>query len=435
MVYGLVLCLILCGSLGKIIEKSWINMLTLFSFMWAVIAYLASMGLYRMNAVSYRPYLLVGIGVLCFTVGYYIYYRYPFHFALGQAGKTKKEYKCKEVLFRALFFATVVVWLCLAFKTLQEVLGGISYEYIRDIYGGVNEDHTLFTNKYVDTIVKLFFVPAVYVVLTKIFYSFFDKQYQWYFYVLSFVLLGSYCFTTGSRQILFILVLQMVFLLNFKVGKNQVFKISKKVKRRLGMLMVVAVIGIVLITVFRPSKSHDIVWTTNMAYYAYASLPIPMTDYWMKHVDLTGVHTYGLAFFKGILSLITRFKLPMPASYYKSMEFIGECANTYIPIFGSKTFCAFISIFFYFYMDFGYFGVVAGSFIFGLMCSAVYRVIKKNQNEYATMIFLIFLISVIKSFARWEFAQADYIMMFIIARLLYKKKTMKKEQSKLEDNR
>jgi len=422
MVMILIIILIACGLLGKTMEKSWVNLLTFFSLMWAVIVFSASLELYGMNSVSWRPYVLIGLGVISFTVGYSIFYHHPFRFSFGH----NKKHNCTDYIFRNRLFSILIivtffVWLILACRTLQLLYTGVSYSYIRDIYGGLNEKYSLIQNRYIDTIIKLFFVPSVYIIMVKTIYSFFSKKFKWYVYAISIVLLITYCLSTGSRQILFILMIQLMFMLFLKHNNHRIFNISKKMKTRIAILIYVAIIGIIAITVNRPTRSQNIVWTHNMSYYAYCSLPVPMADYWMSVIDYEKFRSHGVAFFRGVLSLLSRLPIPFPSEYYNISDIISTCANTYVPMFGTKTYNAFLSVFFYFYMDFGYIGVIVFSAIYGIITASIYRNFKIYTNEFTSVLFLIFIISIIKSFARWEFAQADYIMMFILLRLLYKK--------------
>lgn len=417
----MVFLFLLFAYIGKRLEKTWCNFLTIFTGMWALIVGLSSFRLYDMSAISRKACFIVFFGVVSFTVGYLIYYKYPFRLKIRKdVVDIKSTYCPRDKIFKALIIITFIVWAVLAFKTFQELRSGTTYEHIRDIYGSVSEDSSLFQNKYIQVIVHSFFVPCVFVIAAKVLYSLFSEHYHWMYYLLSFLTVVLYCFTTGSRQILLNIIFEIIILVSLSKRKNRLLHISSKTKRRIFLLIVFIASGITIITVFRPGNAADVVWTTQMTIYAYISLPMPMLTYWTDVIDLMGVRTYGYTFVKGGLSLLSRFKLPFPSSYYTASENIAFYSDAYVPMFGSKVYNAFDSVFFYFYLDFGWFGVVLLSFLFGMICVAVYHKVKTNRNEFSVMFLLLFSIAVIKCFARWEFIKEDYVISFIILRLLYK---------------
>ncbi len=419
--------LMMCAFWGKKLEKTWCNFLTVFAGMWAVIVGAASLKLYHMHEISRKAYGILLLGVLSYALGYAVYHTYPFRFRLRKdVVKTKTVYTARDRLFKAVVVLIFFVWLFLAFKTFRELRAGVTYEHIRDMYGGFSGGKSLFSNRYIRVVVHAFCVPCVFVIVAKMLVSLFGERYHWFYYALGVMIVGLYCFTTGSRQILLNIIVQIVYLLSLKKH----LRISKKLKRRILAGLFFVAIGIAVITIFRPGRSTDVVWTTQMTLYAYLSLPLPMLTYWTKTVDVTGVRTYGYGFFKGICSVLSRFKVPLPAGYYEASEKIALYSDKYVPMFGTKGFNAFLSVFFYFYLDFGFFGVMAGSFLFGVLSAAVYRMVKVNRSEFSILLLLLFSIAIIKSFARWEFIKEDYIVTFIIARLLYRKRSIITERGK-----
>lgn len=424
MVYLLILLIITIGFLGRKFEKTWLNFLTLFSFMWAFILFAANLELFEMNQVSGKAYVMVGLGCFSYAIGYLSFRKKPFYIKIHkQKDNIKSEYRIRNHVFIGLFILTLLVWSVLFASTLKALYSGLSYSVIRDIYAGTNKNFILFPNRIFEVICKWFFVPSVYVVLAKILYTLFKKPMKKIYYLGAVLLLLFYCFATGSRQILLILIVQLIFLAQLSKFRYTQINLTRKIKRIIRVILFLSVLGIGIITLNRTQTQES--WTTEMTYYAYASIAMPIADHWMQLVDNTGFYTYGFTFLRGILLLIARFGIPLPDYFYESSMFVSFFSDTYIPIFGQKVFNAFTTIFFYFYVDFGFFGVVLGSLFFGILSAAIYTSTLKNTSEYHTIIFLLFLISVVKSFARWEFAQPDYVAMFVIARVMYGKVNVK----------
>ena len=422
MIATLLFFLIIVAILGKLCEKTWVNPLTLFSAVFVVVVSLGTMGLYDMRNVSAMPYILIFLGILSFAAGYLLYYIKPFRLIFEHRVKGQIVYYSQENLFNIILIIAVIFWGILAVITIGELMAGIPYKTIRDNFAGISEENAIFKNSLLNFIVKWILVPMVNVVMVKIIYSVFGEHYTKVYYIAAIFILATYVFATGSRIILLYVVVQILFLFFLKGKGQKKFLLSKKVRRGIRILVLVAVIGVVIVTIFRPAKITGDTASAIGSMYIYGAVAIPLLDYWTGYVDTLKIRTGGVAFFFGILQWIARFKFPMPSIYYSYAELISYCSDTYIAVFGPNVYNAFNTVFFYFYLDFGYFGVIVGSLVFGLMSSALYRRVRREQNEYITLVFLLFLIALVGSFARWQFTTAPYIMMYIMLRVLYKRR-------------
>lgn len=418
MAYLLIIISLMIFIVGRIIERKWANYLSTFALIWLVVAFLANLHLYNMVEISGNGYMLIIVGLLCYFIGYLIFYKKHLIILTDSIDKKcKASYELNWTFFNMVFILTIIAWTFLGILTIKELLRGIPYSVIRDIYAGVNEDYTLLNNKYVNVLTKQIFVPAVYVCIVKIVYNFFCKKISKIYYIGALYLLTCYCLTTGSRMILLNLIIQIIFLMS---NNNMKVKISKKNKKRIFIIGVVIIVAIIVLSNNRARTSNGS-WTTQMTYYAYGSLPIPLSEYWMKYIDSENILTYGVAFFRGIIGVLYRIKIPLPSVYFDLADQIGYVENTFVKMFTGRVYNAFITVFLYFYMDFRYPGLIIGSFIFGSIAALISYNNKTKRDEISTLIYLIFLISVIKSFSRWEFSKTDYVMQFILMRFLFHK--------------
>ena len=57
-------------------------------------------------------------------------------------------------------------------------------------------------------------------------------------------------------------------------------------------------------------------------------------------------------------------------------------------------------LFYYFYIDFGYFGIALGSFVFGFLCMKSYKSWKRNGNVRSLVAYLILIQFIVFSVAR-----------------------------------
>ena len=123
-----------------------------------------------------------------------------------------------------------------------------------------------------------------------------------------------------------------------------------------------------------------------------------------------------MSFFQGlfaiVLTIIGRFGVTNKV-YDLASLYNYEYVEQFLKIFPNQRYNAFVSMFFAFYLDFRYFGVFIGSFMFGLLISYSYKFAKKG-NLLSMSYFLLMMQALVKSFVRWEFVVGPYCFAFII---------------------
>ncbi len=83
-------------------------------------------------------------------------------------------------------------------------------------------------------------------------------------------------------------------------------------------------------------------------------------------------------------------------------EMFNIIQNSWIEVFPRNWYNAYVSCFFYFYLDFGIIGVMLGSFVFGKISSIFYNLLIKNKSLLSILIYMIILQCIIDSFIRWQ---------------------------------
>jgi len=74
---------------------------------------------------------------------------------------------------------------------------------------------------------------------------------------------------------------------------------------------------------------------------------------------------------------------------------------------------AFVTPFFYFYSDFGLFGVCFFSFLFGIFCMRVYLIYLKEKSYRSLAVYLLVTYSLYMSMVRFQFVQMRYVLAFV----------------------
>ena len=427
MINVFVVVLFIIALIGICIEKNIFNYLTVFNAIWGVIIFASQFALYEMRVVSDKVYYIIIWGCLFFDIGYIVYSLKPISFSINSSRKFFNKKNEKQITTKFFVFEVIitVLWIILSLRILSLLLDGIEYNQIRNIYSRKGDIDLLFSWRYTKTLWKLFVVPSVYVIMVEIISSLVIKRYSLKYYITAGILLGLYCFVTGSRIILLILILMFLFLLGY-AKLNKIIEFNSVYKKYIKFCLIGAITAIILITVFRGKQTEQETFKDKMLpYYTYCTTVVPLMDYWIEYIDMNELPTHGLTVTNGIATLLKIFRVPLIDAAQDSIDNLTYISNTYIPVFGTRRYNAFLSVFFYFYRDFREFGVVVCSYIFGWISAYIFNQMKYKKTKYSFNVVLIFFIAIIKTFARFEFVQFDYLMIFVINWILYNLKEKK----------
>ncbi|WP_437920235.1 O-antigen polymerase [Sphingobacterium sp. LRF_L2] len=408
--------LIIFALIGAFKEKSILNIQSIFCLMWAMICWLASLRLFDMVAFSDRPYLVISIGCVSFSFGYWAYIRKKRIVKVGE----RDSYSLNLRIYNGLYYISIVLLFILAIRVIGLLQMGVPYSVIRDLYGEIGESNSLLQSKaeiFINTFILVALVPVFNAFLILHFFNYLKLSKK---QIIQIVLLAVlYCFVTGSRIVITNLIFQaLILVMTFRI------KIPMKEVRKVAVVGVVLYFAISFISENR-QKDHALVdWGTKETYYAYSSLAVPMLDHYLTIADRTNFMTYGMTTVYGVCRVILLPYLVAGGAYpdfFLYTESFFKQIDEYIPIFYGVQHNAFVSIFLYFYLDFGYVGVILGCFLYGFLFRYFIVRAYNKRDVYSILIFLIFVISLAKCFARWEFVNAGYVLAFIYIPFLLKK--------------
>lgn len=183
---------------------------------------------------------------------------------------------------------------------------------------------------------------------------------------------------------------------------------------------IVAVVAFVYMTIARGSDVWDNLWTDF-------ALPTSLFEYWKKVVDDQNVHGYGLGSLNGFVYpvfyfLKNIFKIPIP-EYVEAIHTIANDTESFVWASNTVTANAYVSIYWYFYMDFRYIGILAGMLLVGYFSERTYRDTLYYKGAKNFSIYCFFLHMVIFSIVRMPFTIVSSALGFLfVAFILYKKK-------------
>lgn len=395
-------------------SKNIAHPVVLFLGIWLACLLCAGLRLYNMKAFSDNGVTIILTGLVAFCVGCVISMSRR-NFRIRPPVTTSLP--VPEITFNIswqavyiLLFASLAGILILDLLALKALMRGVSYSYIRNMYYGYGSAPKLIKNTFLSTYINWISVPALYALIPVAMINLFEtknifrQKKRLLFSIAVFLSTFMYIFGSAGRFMLIFLVVQMATV--FQVYHK---KLPAKFKKQIFILISAVVVIFMFISIVRASGASGKKVNT---FYAYLSIPVYLLDYWIEKVkDLPQLH--GGAFLYGILTFINYFTskagydIPL---YRDSYDMIQITQNGWVEIFPHEWYNAYVSMFYYFYIDFGITGVVAGSIFFGYLCHEIYHIafIKKNKN--ALLFYLIMIQCIVCSIVRWQLGTITLVL-------------------------
>lgn len=418
-----VLLLLAIGTTGILIEKKICNFLTLYSYVWCIAAFLSGLHLYNQVPYSERVYFFIIIGGIGFAVGYYL-----LNFFLIPRKKLPSEAenfyrgKVNYNIWNLLLGICSLFYITIAIKVITLLSCGVSWYSVRYTYyeGGLlfRGIWGAFHTWIVSPICSYVSFP---VLLAEVGSGNRNKV----TIGLIFLNMVMQTFISGGKGniVVFSCSLFLYFLFFYR-------SIGKKRRRQIIYAIVAVAVGAVGLQLIRSGKSE-------VAFpYGYIGITLPLMDYWTQYLDRLGVQANGLVFFYGLLnlpfSLFSKigFTIPEFEEIGNLVDFIAKKGIEIFPSEGTST-NTYISLYTYFYVDFGKVGIFWETMLFGMMGKAVTGKLAKKQDKYHLAIFILFAYSIIESFIKWNYYKSSFVLAFMYIWVLYHFPTKIKFKSRL----
>lgn len=371
------------------------NPLTFFALLWGLISIGAGMQLFGMYGTSNATYAMVLLGLLSFAAGTF-FGNMSGKRCSAQAGSVTLNYKLVYVLG----IIAVIYMGSLALVALSYLLRGYSLIYIRfslfnnkesEMYGGGG---LMYSIRYFIIQPILSYLPIICIVDMIIGKK--DK----FLLCISIAALTLLILTSGGRlPILYVLI---DILIVFMVSKKRIH-FPKQIKKLILGAGTVAVAVIVVVTFARGVSD------LAQNYYKYFVGCMPHVDrYYLPKVRENHYWALGACVFKAPIQLVFLVlkKLHIvhdyPAWFYTITEYLNTEPVYWIGRGTDMRFNGFVTVFYYFYLDFHYVSVVLYSFLFGFWTERVFIRAARQVNARNMALLCIAFQMLTVSFARFE---------------------------------
>lgn len=413
-----VLIIIIIAMLSAFVYRNYINPAFIMSTMWALITAICLSDIMPYYSISDGTYLVIAIGITAFFFGCLTGANVKFIHG------TASSYAATEAPTYALNYTWVIILqLAAALLMLPEVINTIellsSGEELSAIRENATQGMSVIDSQILQLIRNYITNPFLVIVYPLTAYSFFmtKGKTRTTIVALTVVLCAEQILYQGGRVPLVYFI--MHFLLMMAMLKKKIH-ISKKVKRNLLIIAIVAVVAFYYLSISRGIKKGSFAESIIL----YISGCVPLLDQKLSGITANGVYSYGGAFCLGLLrlvfTLLENIGLPYPA-FLSLIEKLTNAEQTVL--IGEDTrMNAFVSLFFYFFLDGGYVAVILESFIYGWFAHAMYRNMKQGYNPKYMILYAVVVQSLIFSMVRFQFILPNFIIAILLVQLLFKRK-------------
>ena len=218
-------------------------------------------------------------------------------------------------------------------------------------------------------------------------------------------------FVSGGRiQLVYV---PLHFLIVFFYDRGKLY-ISRRTRRRIFLGIAVTFIVVNAITSSRGSN-----WEKETIG-LYVSGGIPLMDHYVS--SFNSEYTFGAAALSGylrtIFSLLENVGFVYPRFLTRIQQLLDVEEVVYI---GSLQMNAFVTLFYYFFIDGGLWGVAIETGIYGALSKACY--IKANQKSNKMLLtYCLIVQGIVFSMVRFQFVNIPYCLSFILLQFLFEKK-------------
>lgn len=404
-------------------EKNKFNPLSIFSLLWLIILIFSCLGFYDLKDTGNRTYAIISLGVLLYGMGYLVVRKFKIIFPVKSVNtRNIHEYKLRYNLIYILSIITILIYAKDFLKIFRYITEGQTLAYIRLLAQDSNSilysDRGMFESALRIMIIQPFAMAFQVIVAVE----FWQNEKRWKLLGIDAILIILRVFTDGSRSLLLYLIIH--FAISFiYIGKSKQTEIkewyqNKSVSKNKLLVISIGIIGMYML--IRATFSRSGSQSLKHLYY-YFSMEPNMLETWIDIVDRQNKYGFGMASFNGILFPIiyivkNLFSLKAyPVYWYENIFLLINDTDKIWQIIaqdGTKA-NAYVSIFWFPYLDGGIIGVILIMFLIGAISAYFYKNAIVKQSCKSICLYSIFVQGILMSFVRLQFADATYALAFV----------------------
>lgn len=419
---SIILCIVVSLCEGKRV-RFWLNPLTIFCMMWAVIllfSYLRFYGLYEVNSEIYG---MIFIGLLFYIVGYYCYDLHLSKYVITIGNKKSNAEKVTELRYKfvyALLLLCCVYYMIYLFEVVNSV-GSYSLWAVQQFLRHTEE--SVISSRVLRLLGSFVIGPVSFAIPAIAATDFWVGRKDKILLIMSCLMLVMKMLSTANRMSLMIFAVLFVLngILRLRENKKMQELFQRVNKKNIkNAIRVTICIGVIAFIIMSLSRKLNIM---QSLYLDFAIPPI-MFQTWAETVETGDYVGYGMASLNGFLFPILYFfqhlfgMSGLPEGFQKIYDLIALTDSHWVTVGDSVRANAYVSIFWFLYTDGRLLGIIIGMFLFGIYTANAFFKLRKYPNSKNMSMYCLCILAVFYSLCRMEFALTNYVLAFMFTLLV-----------------
>lgn len=417
MVYLGLLIMIIILFFSFLLNRNFVSPVFIFSGLFSLIISLALLRLNGIREFTDKAIYSIEIGVLFFVIGGLFVRIFFDSKRIRKKSILENELVINWNWTKIILIIVTLGTLITLFNVIRVLLSGVDYSQIRNSFLGYNNSDPLISNPVVSGFVYYVSAPGIAVLVPIAVYYFTTRKYKLFCYLVFLnVILNS--FTTGGRLILVYTIIQFIATMSFVN-----IKLPKKTKRILFFIVTMSLIVIFVISNARSDRN------ILEVFYSYFSGPVVLLSEWQKVVDNSNIWTYGLSFiypFTYIANTISSLLGLNIEFLSNAVALQGAPQRIWMSVFPNIPMNAFVTMFYFFYQDLRFFGIILFSTIYGVICNFFYCKAFIQRDIKAFIVYLLLIKTIFGAFMIWQLGSTGFFVSFVMLLLCLKSTNKKK---------
>lgn len=383
---------------------------TTFILVWLLVLIMYQFKFIKLNDISDKTLYTIGIGIVTFSITAMNKKR-----IVGWSSKKNELLDINMNVVIILAIISIIVYIPEVIHSMNMLLSGNSFEVIRAASGSGDTVVTNYAILLLRNYIIRPFMMILYPINAVVFFECRDDKRRIPIFLLTVIICLMMVIYEGGRSPIVYFVLHFIFAFMLLKKKIEIPSYMKK------WIIIFVVIAFIIFSYVSFSRGID---NLKQSIYMYFCGGIPLLDIKIMEIDSNKLQTFGLAslsvpvdFFFSIMGPIG---ISRPHFFRETLDILMSVEKT-ISVGNNIHMNAFVTMFYYFYLDGGFLGVILGSGIYGLIASVCYNNYSYWKDKKSVIIYCMILQGIIFSFIRLQFVNSTYFFSFIILQFIFKR--------------
>lgn len=383
----------------------------IFLIVWIVIIVIYLLDVINLYEVSFKTIMIIMIGTIAFVFGC----RIPIRIMRNNEKYNETiQYSLNYYLTVIIGIFSIVILLSDVILTINSLIAGASFEDIILKMGPESAEEGIIRQFGKIYIAYPFSYAIIPISLTELFSDTLTKNKKIVISVIAVLIIAFRTLHHGARFyiVLIVVYLALLFLIMFRNKKESM---SRKTK-----ISIIVCVIIIFLLFYLISDSRGIS-ELGKSLYLYICGGISLLNQAVQNSKSN--YTFGFSSFYGAFAAIMYPLRGLGIVKGEWFQYVSNIVNVegFRYIGPTTKLNAFVTVFYYPYLDFGYIGVAIIMFIYGVIAINIYLNMDHRGNM-GRVLYLTILMSIITSGIRMQFSTYAYTLSYIYIVLLYSKR-------------